>query len=72
MHSNIEIRLLPSLNMLNAMRHRLLSHAHLSRIRAMWHPICTRHRGSLLQHPINLFQRKTLGLRDQEVCIDQT
>jgi hypothetical protein len=58
--------------MLNSMRGRLLSHAHLSRKRAMRNPLSTRHRRRLFQHPINLFQRKALGLRDEKVCVNQT
>jgi hypothetical protein len=58
--------------MLNSMRRSLLSQPHLMSISAMWHPLGTRPRRSLFQHSIDLFQRKTLGLRDKEVRINQT
>jgi hypothetical protein len=58
--------------MLNSMRRRLLSHTHLNSICAMRHPLGTRHRRSLLQHSIDLLQRKTLGFWDKEVGVNQT
>jgi hypothetical protein len=58
--------------MLSHARCSLLSHAHLRSVRAMWHPLGTRHRRSFFQHPVNLFQSETLGLWDEQVCIEET
>lgn len=61
--------LLASLNMVHFSR--LIGHAHLGRIRAVWHPLGTGHWSGLLQHSVDLLKSQTLCLRDQEVCVDE-
>jgi len=38
----------------------------------VWNPLARSSWGSLLQHAINLFQRKTLGLWNEEISIDES
>jgi hypothetical protein len=49
----------------------LICHSHLSGEGAVRHPLAGCHWGSLLKHTIDLLQCETLGLRDQEVCVDE-
>jgi len=50
---------------------RLLGHTHLRGEGAVWHPFSTSHWSGLLQHSVDLLQGKTLGLRDEEVCVEE-
>ena len=44
-------------------------HAHLASKCVCWDPLAGRSRGSLLHHLVDLLERKTLCLRDEEVCV---
>ena len=57
--------------MLNVLHSRLLSHAHLFGIGARGHPLGRLARGRLLEHAVDLLESKTLGLRDEEVGVDE-
>lgn len=50
---------------------RLISHSHLSSISAVRNPLGTSHRGSLLQHSIDLLEGKALSFRDQKVGVNE-
>ncbi len=50
----------------------LLRHAHLSRIRAVGDPAAAGAGSSLSQHLVDLLEGESLGLRDEQVGIDES
>jgi hypothetical protein len=61
---------LGNINVLNTID-LLLCHAHLSSEGRVRYPLSTGHGGGLLQHAIDLLESKALGLRDEEVGVDE-
>lgn len=57
--------------MLHNPRSSLPRHTHLSRIRAVGHPLRARHRRRLLQHSVDLFEGETLGFGNQDDGVDE-
>jgi len=49
----------------------LVGHAHISSKGGVWNPFARGTWRCLLHHTVNLFERQTLGLGNQEVCIDE-
>ncbi len=48
-----------------------VGHAHISCERAVWDPLGRSTRCALFKHTINLLKRQALGLRNEEVCVDE-
>jgi len=61
-----------SLNVLHNLggKRSLLRKTHIGREGAVWHPLGRVSGGSLLEHAIDLLERQTLGLGNQEVSVD--
>ena len=49
----------------------LLRHTHVGGKGAMRHPLGRVARIGLLQHPIDLFERQTLGFGNEQVCVEE-
>lgn len=65
------LNLLGTINLNVGNLSRLIGHSHLSSKSAVWDPLSTGHWCRLLQHSVDLFKSKTLGLWDQEIGVDE-